>query len=93
MCMMTTERTSTIALKRFELSTDRAFADVLATLHDGLGHPDFAALMRTLATAPDWDAYRALVAEPHPERMQLPRVGQQEIFVRRGTVSGLLESR
>jgi len=60
---MVVEQTSTVALHRHEVISDRSFDDVLAAVHGGLGTPDFGALERRLEAIDDWIAYQAVVAD------------------------------
>jgi uncharacterized protein (DUF302 family) len=60
---MVVEQTSTVALHRHEVISDRSFDDVLAAVHAGLGTPDFGALERRLDEIDDWTAYQAVVAD------------------------------
>jgi uncharacterized protein (DUF302 family) len=57
------EQTSTVALERHELISDKPFDEVLAAVHAGLGEVDFAAFQRRLALLGDWNAFQAAVAE------------------------------
>jgi uncharacterized protein (DUF302 family) len=60
---MSSDHTSTVALERHEVISDKPFDDVLAAVRSGLGRVDFGAFQRRLASINDWKAFQAAVAE------------------------------
>ena len=57
-----TDNVRTVLVERHEFLSTRSFDEVLAAVHAGLGHPDFAALVHRLALETDWDSYQSAVA-------------------------------
>ena len=59
---MSSETLTSVHLQRYEIISSRPFDDVVRAIRAGLGHPDFAALVRKLPTLTDWTGFQAEVA-------------------------------
>ncbi|GAA1359614.1 DUF302 domain-containing protein [Catellatospora chokoriensis] len=60
---MSARTTTTVPLERVTFTSQRAFDDVVTGIYQGIGRPDFGALLRDLDAAKDFGAYRRIVED------------------------------
>jgi hypothetical protein len=57
---MSSEQVLNIALRRYVISSDRPFPDVMAAIYAGISRPDIEGLFGQLATATSYDQFSSL---------------------------------